>query len=35
VAVRFVLLVVGLAMRFDHLVASASGRDVDAEGLDI
>ena len=35
VAVRLVLLVVGLVMRFDHLVAGVSGRGVDAEGLDV
>ena len=35
VAVRLVLLVVGLVMRLDHLVAGVSGRGVDAERLDV
>jgi hypothetical protein len=35
VAVRLVLLVVGLVMRFDHLVAGVSGRGVHAERLDV
>src|SRR5207244_941062 len=35
VAVRFVLLVVGLVMLLDHLVTSVSGRSVDAERLDV
>jgi hypothetical protein len=35
VAVRLVLLVVGLVMRFDHLVAGVSGRGVDTERLDV
>jgi hypothetical protein len=34
-AVRLVLLVVGLVMLFDHLVAGVSGRGVDAERLDV
>src|SRR5205807_7856849 len=35
VAVRFVLLVVGLVMLLDHLVTGVSGRSVDAERLDV
>jgi hypothetical protein len=35
VAVRLVLLVVGLVMLFDHSVAGVSGRGVDAERLDV
>jgi len=35
VAVRFVLLVVGLVMLLDHLVTGVSGRGVDAERLDV
>src|SRR5450755_4273718 len=35
VAVRLVLLVVGLVMLFDHFVAGVSGRGVDAERLDV
>ena len=34
-AVRLVLLVVGLVMLFDHLVTGVSGRGVDAERLDV
>ena len=34
-AVRFVLLVVGLVMLLDHLVTGVSGRSVDAERLDV
>jgi hypothetical protein len=35
VAVRLVLLVVGLVMLLDHLVTGVSGRSVDAERLDV
>ena len=35
VAVRLVLLVVGLVMRLDHLVAGVTGRGVDAERPDV
>ena len=35
VAVRLILLVVGIVMRFGHLVAGVPGRGVDAEGPDV